>query len=226
MVDYSEAVTELGGPARVGRPVKNDDTRQRQREELLEAAVTTIRTSGARTNLAGIAAAAGYSKALLYDVFGSKAEFAMALSLHVNSRLIAAVFSDPDLAPAQRVRVAIDSFADFVESDPELYRFLVVEARPGTTSLVQQPSMTILAESLIAASSLHEQFAPIVIQSLVAMVFAAIEVWSFSAAPIARKKLVDELTAMVIAAYRVASESSTLPEKAQPTRSAGWSTPG
>ena len=103
MVDYSEAVTELGGPARVGRPVKNDDTRQRQREELLEAAVTTIRTSGARTNLAGIAAAAGYSKALLYDVFGSKAEFAMALSLHVNSRLIAAVFSDPDLAPAQRV---------------------------------------------------------------------------------------------------------------------------
>lgn len=198
-------VPRLDSPAKVGRPFKTDAVRRRQRAELLGAAVTTIRANGAGTNLADIAAAAGYSKALLYDVFGSKADFAMALSMHVNSRNLTAVFSNPDLAPVQQLRVAIDNFATFVERDPELYRFLVVEARGGTTSLAEQPSMKVVADALTSTSTFDRQLAPIVVQSLVAMVFAAIEVWSLSAAPIPRETLVTQLTEMVLAAYRAAA---------------------
>lgn len=103
-----------------------DDRRAERRQELLDAAVVTIRRDGAGVSMEDIAHEAGITKPILYANFGDKAGLADALAKRFTRDLIARfgeVWATSD-DTRERVRLAIEAWVAFIESDPHIYRFL------------------------------------------------------------------------------------------------------
>lgn len=87
-----------------------------------------------------IAAEAGLSKPILYSHFGDKAGLAAALADRYLSALIPPVLASftGSAAPKDMVRSAIDVFIEFVERDPDVYRFLVRGVPADRRSFIEQ----------------------------------------------------------------------------------------
>jgi len=120
---YSPAAS-LGGMG--DRRRRSNEDREARREELLDAAVTTIRREGADVSMDDIASEAGITKPILYSNFGDKAGLADALASRFTNDLVAlfgAVWGETD-DPRERVARSIDAWVGFIESDPHIYRFL------------------------------------------------------------------------------------------------------
>ena len=103
-----------------------DDRRAERRQELLDAAVVTIRRDGAGVSMEDIAHEAGITKPILYANFGDKAGLADAMAKRFTRDLIARfgeVWATSD-DTRERVRLAIEAWVAFIESDPHIYRFL------------------------------------------------------------------------------------------------------
>jgi AcrR family transcriptional regulator len=102
-----------------------------RRAAILDAAMEAFATRGYHgTSLDDVAAAAGVSKALIYEHFSSKQNLHDTLiSVQAGDlfgRLAAA--ADPELAPEQRLRGGIDVFFGFVEERREAWRALFRDA--------------------------------------------------------------------------------------------------
>lgn len=102
-----------------------------RRAAILDAAMEAFATRGYHgTSLDDVAAAAGVSKALIYEHFSSKQNLHDTLiSVQAGDlfgRLAAA--ADPALAPEQRLRGGIDVFLGFVEERREAWRALFRDA--------------------------------------------------------------------------------------------------
>lgn len=102
------------------------DQRKERRDELLDAAVVAIRRDGAGVSMEDIANEAGITKPILYANFGDKAGLADALAKRFTRDLVArfgevwATSTDT----RERVRLGIEAWVGFIESDPQIYRFL------------------------------------------------------------------------------------------------------
>jgi len=86
----------------------------------------TIRRDGAGVSMEDIAHEAGITKPILYANFGDKAGLADALAKRFTRDLIARfgeVWATSD-DTRERVRLAIEAWVAFIESDPHIYRFL------------------------------------------------------------------------------------------------------
>ncbi len=85
-----------------------------------------------------MAAAAGVTKPILYRHFGDRSGLADAISTFAFSLLSAAVDEAlrADVTPRELVAAAIDAYLQFVESEPEVYRFLVGRASSDGASAV------------------------------------------------------------------------------------------
>jgi len=112
---------------RRGRPPGPTVDRDQRRTELLEGAERAIRRVGADASMDDIAAEAGITKPILYDHFGDKAGLASALADRVAEgirlRLVDVFRCEAD--PRTLTHDGIASFLEFIETEPELYQFLV-----------------------------------------------------------------------------------------------------
>jgi AcrR family transcriptional regulator len=112
---------------RPGRPVGSTAGRSVRREEYLEAIIDAIRKLGPEATLAELAAGAGMSKPVLYDHFTDR----LGLTAAVIGKLSETVAADAVLAvlsggePVELIAKAFDVFVAFVESEPQIYGWVL-----------------------------------------------------------------------------------------------------
>lgn len=112
---------------RPGRPVGSTAGRSVRREEYLEAIIEAIRRIGPEATLAELAAGAGMSKPVLYDHFTDR----LGLTAAVVGELSETVAADALLAvlsggpPVELLAKAFDVFVAFVESEPQIYGWVL-----------------------------------------------------------------------------------------------------
>lgn len=115
-----------------GRSLRWDEHRQARRAELVEATLGAIRTHGAGVGMDEIAAAAGTSKTVFYRHFTDRAGLWTAVAERVDGTIVRGLTraadapgEDPPGSPRSRVRAVIGAYLHLVETDPEVYRFIV-----------------------------------------------------------------------------------------------------
>ncbi|CAN5824404.1 TetR family transcriptional regulator [soil metagenome] len=103
--------------------------RQVRRVELLDAAMDVIRRHGPQATMEDLAAAGGISKPILYRHFHDRDGLVAAITECVLAELgviLAERLGEATLAGSRSgVRATIDSFFEYIEREPELYRFVV-----------------------------------------------------------------------------------------------------
>jgi AcrR family transcriptional regulator len=117
------------------------ERRQLRRGELLDAAIDVIRRRGADVTMEEMATAGGITKPILYRHFVDRDGLVLAVT-ETALREIGAIL-DGKLgealsdAPPHSIRATIDAFFEYVEREPELYRFIVEnDARRGSVATV------------------------------------------------------------------------------------------
>jgi len=159
--------------------------RDARREALLAAADAVVRREGAVASMASIAAEAGITKPILYRHFGDKGGLYAALAERHTDRLLDALVDSLTAGGTARERVerTIDTYLRVIESEPEVYRFLVqseeaVAAREPVRGFVRR------LQDLLAAGIAHELRLPdddrraaVWAVAIVGMVQAAGERW-------------------------------------------------
>ena len=121
-----------------------------------------------------LAAEAGLTKPVLYSYFRDKAGLADALADRFIDTLQGALFGAIANVEAPRdvVRATIESFIDFVEAEPELYRFLVLGTAGTDRGIARQRLVLEIGNriSLVVGAGLRRAGAD----------SGAAELWSFS----------------------------------------------
>ncbi|MEW1735895.1 TetR/AcrR family transcriptional regulator [Nocardia beijingensis] len=186
-----------------GRPQKTAQAREQQRERVLAVAVEVIRRVGSEASMDDIAAAAGVSKPVIYDLYGSKTELAMALGVHVFQDALGAVLTTTGSLP-ERIEAALDGFAAIIERDTAVYRFIVIGSRPSGPSLVDQPLIQLLTPLTKILAGLEGPLADITVVGMLSLIFGALERWSLDEKRIARADFVHHITTMAVAALEAA----------------------
>ena len=97
-----------------------------RRARILEAAVPVFAQRGySAASMEEIARGAGVVPSVLYDHFPSKRQlYVQLLELHGQALIERSVTGVPDTPPRERLRFSIESFYEFVEEDPFVWRFL------------------------------------------------------------------------------------------------------
>lgn len=109
---------------------------------MVAAAVAAIKRSGPAVTMDEIAAAAGVAKPILYRVFRDKAELYRAVGSSVAEQfLIPALVAELSRPrePREYVAAMVDTYLALIESEPQLYRFVVhpsFDERPVDADLV------------------------------------------------------------------------------------------
>ncbi len=115
--------------ARDRRDSRWDAHREQRRAELVAATIGAIRRHGAGVGMDDVAAAAGTSKTVVYRHFGDRTGLYTAVCEQVAAVLLDQVRSATNAAlptgPRAAVSAGIDAYLRLIESDPELYRFVV-----------------------------------------------------------------------------------------------------
>lgn len=132
-----------GGPARDGRDARWEQHREQRREALVDATIRAIRKHGAGVGMDDIAAEAGTSKTVIYRHFDDKAGLYRAVAARIDARVVrnvgAALAStrspadSPGGGARELVATTVEAYLSLVESDTEVYRFVV------TRPLVDRP---------------------------------------------------------------------------------------
>ncbi len=128
--------------ARDRRDSRWDAHRRQRRAQLVGAAIGAIRRHGAGVGMDDVAAAAGTSKTVVYRHFGDRTGLYTAVCESVAAVLLGeirratteAMAAAPGGGPRAATSAGVDAYLRLIESDPELYRFVV--HRP----LLTQPS--------------------------------------------------------------------------------------
>lgn len=172
----------------MGRPEPTDQEREARREVLLDAAVEAIRRHGPRVSMEELGRAAGVTKPILYRHFGHRDGLTTALATRFVGRLQSTLEASMTIggSPRDRLEATIDAYLAFVESDPEVYRFLVARlpaAAPGSElsvgnflAQVGDQVAVILGEQLRAAG-LDSGGAEPMAHGIVGMVHSAGDWW-------------------------------------------------
>ena len=196
-------------PPRDRRSTRWDGHRRTRRSELVEATVRAIRRNGAGVGMDEIAAMAGTSKAALYRHFADKGELYLAVCARVadllSDELRTAARQSPH--PRQMLAASIDAYLRLIETDPEVYRFVVhrpalerpvVDPVTGLSALVGDTIARMLAARL-RVDGLGVSAAGPWAHGLVGLVRAAADHWLAGppAERISRTQLTTDLTEFV-----------------------------
>jgi AcrR family transcriptional regulator len=109
------------------RATRWDAHRQARRDELVGAAIAAIRRHGAGVGMDDVATEAGTSKTVVYRHFADRTELYLAVCARVAAALVGQVRAAMAAADGPRATTAagIDAYLRLIESDPEVYRFVV-----------------------------------------------------------------------------------------------------
>ncbi|HVB92697.1 MAG TPA: TetR/AcrR family transcriptional regulator [Acidimicrobiales bacterium] len=104
--------------------------RDARRIVLIEAALAVVRRDGPGASMDQMAAEAGVTKPILYRHFGDRAGLVAAIGEYAFDQVSAALDKalHADVTPRQMVLSTIDAYLQFIESDQQVYRFLVHRA--------------------------------------------------------------------------------------------------
>lgn len=137
---------------RPGRPVGSTAGRSVRREEYLDAIIGAIRTIGPEATLAELATGAGMSKPVLYDHFSDR----LGLTAAVIGKCMETVAADAMLAvlsggePEQLLAKAFDVVVAFVESEPQIYGWVLRGARDLPAAGLDEMPMAMAAGTHLA----------------------------------------------------------------------------
>ncbi len=152
-----------------------------------------------------LAAEAGLTKPVLYANFGDKAGVAAALAERYLGDLVPAVLGafGGGREPKEMVRTAIDTFIEFVEREPQVYRFLVRGVAGADRSFIEQRLVTELGSRIaqvlrtgLRATGADTGPAEVWSFSILGTVLAGAEWWQ-ARQTMSREDLVDYLTQLV-----------------------------
>ena len=207
------------GRAVVTAPMRSDERRdsvharrQERRRELLTAAMDVIRQGGADATMEEMASAGGISKPILYRHFTDRDGLVSAITEYALTEL--GRILDRRLREAltgghwkDTVRATIDAFFEYIERDPELYRFVVDhDARQGsqaTHAFTEQVTLHV-AEAIeqgLRHAGLDTAPAAVWGRAIVGMVQTTGD-WWIAGAPISRADAVESLTNLAWAGIR------------------------
>jgi len=178
--------------------------RSTQRAHLIESAIIVIRREGPGASMDQMAAEAGVTKPILYRHFSDRAGLVRAIAEsafgQVSAGLEAALHANA--TPRDLVESTIDTYLVFIESDPDVYRFLVQrgvsEAGVSINDYIWQTSRqvaVVLGEALRAAS-LDSGPAEVWAFGIVGMVHASGD-WWLERGTMPRARLTEYLTSLV-----------------------------
>lgn len=224
----------MGDP---GNPPEQDGRKQRwtqhrvaRRQELIDATIAAVRERGAAIGMDDVAAVSGIAKQVFYRYFSDKADLFLAVGRDVAERIASDVLAAVDGASSPRAMVAagVEAFLKDVESDPELYRFVL--QRPLTaaavndyTEVVGMHVSRVIGDALRAAgqdSGVAEPWG----FAMVGAVRSAAERW-LEQRTMSREALAGYLTDLLWAggrsAYRAAAAPPIVPRSLPPTSEQG-----
>jgi AcrR family transcriptional regulator len=201
-----EPVTAHDG--RDGRDARWERHREERRTELVDATIRAIRRHGPGVGMDDIAAEAGTSKTVVYRHFDDRAGLYRAVVTRIEGRVVGSVAGALATGPAQSghdlrrlIASTVEAYLALVESDPDLYRFVVTRPlvdRPlpddpvgGTVSHVTAMLASVLAAALPAPERAH-----ILATALVGSVQAVADDWLASSDRAPRAELVETLAAL------------------------------
>lgn len=194
---------------RRGRP-RNAPSREQRREELLSAAIATIRRQGPNASMSAMAAEAGVSKPIVYSHFGDKAGLAAAIGRHSAENLRERVTDKISSAQPMgvTVRQMVTAFVEFAEEEPELFAFLLQPAgsrwpNADIRSLVDAMAAQIdpLAESELSSLGIASDVITIRVRGVLGMAYTSVDWWVRDGHETMDKDaLVNEVVALVIGA--------------------------
>jgi AcrR family transcriptional regulator len=114
--------------------------RTERRTQLLDAAARAIRNHGVGVSMEALAAEAGVTKPVLYAHFGDKAGLTRALAdrftNEIGARLLTVLAEQRD--EKAMLRAAIEGFMAMVETEPQVYQFMLQHGLGGDTDTSQQ----------------------------------------------------------------------------------------
>ncbi|HEY2813400.1 MAG TPA: TetR/AcrR family transcriptional regulator [Acidimicrobiales bacterium] len=194
--------------------------RAARREELIAAALRAIRRDGPGVSMEAIAAEAGCSKPIVYRHFGDREGLTEALGDLFAGELVNALDRalTQDLPPEELLHATIDTYLEFVERDPNLYRFLI--------GRLADPKSTVETHGLVArvaqrvAVVLGEQMRALGLDSgpaepwafgIVGMVHLAGD-WWLDRRTMTRERLVTYLTTLLWGGLGTAAAATTAAE--------------
>ncbi|MEV8510034.1 TetR/AcrR family transcriptional regulator [Actinoplanes sp. NPDC051475] len=110
-----------------GRSKRWAGHRERRREDLVDAVIEAIRELGPEPGIDAVAAHAGVSKPVLYRYFTDKSGLWEAVARRAATAVVEAVAPAVAVVREERevVRAAVAAYLGFIDSDPQLYRFVV-----------------------------------------------------------------------------------------------------
>lgn len=196
-----------------GRPPRTPEVRAAQRVRLLEGAMAGIRSSGPDASMEEMAAAAGVSKPVLYAEFGDKNGVAEAIAVELVERsqaeLLAQLASDARIDIPAAVRAVVDRFVATVDSEREIYAFIVRSIRTNDKGLLDNALVRSLQDrfeqyAAVLAPGIEPALLTIVTHGTFGFMVASVESWLVSRQP-DRDELVDHLVAVFLAGFAAVS---------------------
>jgi AcrR family transcriptional regulator len=193
-------------PRAKARPVdKREQVRERRatrRGELLTAAMDVIRRQGADATMEEMASAGGISKPILYRHFTDRDGLVRAITqmaLAELGRILEKKVGEARVAGSREgVRATVDAFFEYIDSDPELYRFIVDQdtqrADSPTVAFTEGVSQLVAATIREALAAAGRDPAPAEVwgRAIVGMV-SATSSWWLDDGSMSREDVVDHL---------------------------------
>lgn len=177
--------------------------------ELVDATIRAIRRHGAGVGMDEIAAEAGTSKTVIYRHFDDRAGLYRAVAARIDARVVREVGAalTQALGPGGDLRELIastvDAYLSLVESDSEVYRFVVrppLVTRPLTDDPVEETAGQVVDQlsGVLSKALEHTNRAPATARiwalALVGSVQAVADDWLRSPSPLPRHEVVEALT--------------------------------
>ena len=189
---------------RRGRPRRTPAERAEQRDRLVEAAMQTVRERGPDISMDHLARGAGVSKPVLYSEFGDKRGVADAIAVTLARRLearAAADLADQPMEIPSVVRATISALIELIDTEPELYAFIVRAIRTGDRGLLDNGLVQVIQERLAVLMALLLPGLDTVrlralSDGLFGFGFAAVESWT-SHRELSKDELIDALSVVV-----------------------------
>lgn len=196
-------------PVADGRSARWVRHREERRASLVDSAIRAIRRHGAGVGMDDIAAEAGTSKTVIYRHFEDRAGLYRAVAQRVDQRVVGDVAAALERStaaghdPRQLISSTVDAYLSLVESDPELYRFVVnrpMVDRPlpddpvGALVGHVTDQLSGMLEASIGGSDIAPPTTRIWAVALVGSVQAVADDWLASSPRPARDELVESLT--------------------------------
>jgi AcrR family transcriptional regulator len=206
MQSGSSSVKPSDGPTGDGRRRRWVAHREQRRLELIGAAVAALVQHGPDVDMDQVAAVAGISKPVLYRYFADKAQLWLAVGEHVANQVLDAVV--PAVAQVREepalIAASVDAYLAVIETQPELYRFLLHQSGlSGVEQLMARSSQLVaagLARAIgdrLRALGLDAGPAEPWAYGLVGFVQAVGDWWMVRGQPMSRAALTEYLTTLL-----------------------------